>query len=178
MVDQNTTNLFNNIYDSTNKKVLAYITAKCGNTSDISDIFQETYMELYAVLVKKGTNYVKNSEAFVIKIAKQKIFRYYSLSQRLKSMVPMININEEGEEFNIADLEIDSFSVDKIVSEKMLIAQVNQFLSTKPVDIRKIFYLFYYMNMPISEIALLLSMSESNVKNKLYRTIKELRKIY
>ena len=58
MVDQNTTTLFNDIYDSTKRKILVYITAKCGNTADIHDIFQETYMELYSILAKKGPAYI------------------------------------------------------------------------------------------------------------------------
>ena len=89
MVDQNPTTLFNDIYDSTNRKVLVYITAKCSSPADIHDIFQETYMELYSILVKKGPDYIQNSEAFVMKLAKQKLSRYYSLLDRLKRLLPL-----------------------------------------------------------------------------------------
>ena len=78
MVDKNPTTLFNDIYDSTTRKVLVYITAKCSSPADIHDIFQETYMELYSILVKKGPDSIQNSEAFVMKLAKQKLSRYYS----------------------------------------------------------------------------------------------------
>ena len=40
--------LFNQMYDETSQKVLIYITSKCGNPSDIQDIFQETYTELFS----------------------------------------------------------------------------------------------------------------------------------
>ena len=44
MTESNINLRFNEIYDSTCKIILAFITARCGNTSDISDIFQDTYM--------------------------------------------------------------------------------------------------------------------------------------
>jgi RNA polymerase sigma-70 factor (ECF subfamily) len=58
---------FDEIYNSTKKSVLAFITAKCAHTADINDIFQETYMELYVVLSKRGTDYVINDKAFVLR---------------------------------------------------------------------------------------------------------------
>lgn len=178
MVDQNVTNLFNDIYDSTNRKVIIYITAKCNNTDDISDIFQETYMELYSVLVKRGVNYIKNYEAFVMKIVKQKVYRYYSILERFKLMVSISTFNKNGEELNIADFKADSFILEDVICDKDMVAQVNEFLSKKPEVIKKIFYLYYYLNLSIKEIAKLLILNESNVKNKLYRTLKELRKLY
>ena len=54
MSNPNIASRFDDIYDSTNQAVLAFITAKCKNTADISDIFQDTYMELYQVLIKRG----------------------------------------------------------------------------------------------------------------------------
>lgn len=42
--------------------------------------------------------------------------------------------------------------------------------------LKKIFYLYYYMDKDISEIALLFSVKESTIKNRLYRTLRELRK--
>lgn len=178
MVDPNITTLFNDIYDSTNRKVLSFITAKCNNTSEISDIFQDTYMELYRVLSKRGLDYIKNNDAFVMKLAKQKVYRYYSLHDRLKLIIPMFATNNKGEEVNIVDLEMIDCIVKGKNSEDELVEQVNEFISKKSKEIQKIYYLFYYLDMTIPEIAKLLSMSESNVKNKLYRTRKELRKLY
>lgn len=178
MADRSTTDFFNGIYDATNRKVLSYITAKCGRTSDIADIFQETYLEVFAALKRHGSDYVNNGEAFVMRIAKQKIYRYYSFLDRMKSVFTLFspNDNEEGTDFS--DDEINGFTFESEESEKMLILQVNRFLLQKPAAIQKIFVLFYFMDMTIPEIAKLLSMSESNVKNKLYRTLKELRRLY
>jgi RNA polymerase sigma-70 factor (ECF subfamily) len=58
-----------------------------------------------------------------------------------------------------------------------MLDSAGQFLTTKPEDVQKIFYLMYDVGLSISEIAQALSISESNVKNKLYRTLKELRNL-
>lgn len=177
MVDQSITNLFNEIYDLTNRRVLIFITSKCNNTFDIKDIFQDTYSEFYSVLVKKGSNYIKNYEAFIIKIAKQKIYRYYSLLDRIKVLVP-ISIYKSSEKVDFIENIQDNLNIEEVVSEKILIEKIDEFLMQKPVIIKKIFYLFYFFNMTISEVANELNLSESSVKNKLYRTLKELRNIY
>ena len=89
--------LFNQMYDETSQKVLIYITSKCGNPSDIQDIFQETYTELFFILKKRGGEYVQNSEAFAMQIAKQKVYRHYTLLQKLKNGLPIERENREGE---------------------------------------------------------------------------------
>jgi RNA polymerase sigma-70 factor (ECF subfamily) len=154
--------------------VLAFITAKCRHTADIGDIFQDTYMELYQVLSKREADYVKNDKAFVLRIAKRKIARYYSLLERLKIFLPMTATNEDGEEFELSDLEADAFLTEDFVVNQALLEAAQQFLQKKPEEVKKVFYLFYDVGLTIPEIAERLAMRESNVKNKLYRTIKEL----
>jgi len=51
-------------------------------------------------------------------------------------------------------------------------------VQSKSKEVQKIFYLFYMGGLTIPEITKELSCSESNVKNKLYRTVKEIRTIY
>lgn len=41
--------IFNEIYDRTHQKILIYITGKCHKVEDISDIFQDTYMEMIGI---------------------------------------------------------------------------------------------------------------------------------
>ena len=176
--------LFNAIYDSTNKPVLSFITARCGNTSDIGDIFQDTYMELYQVLDKHGAEYVTDGKALVFKIAKRKLARNYSALKRLQIFVSMTmtvkNENDESGEIDIADTDIDYYltdSTEDYVVNQILLDDSRQFIRQKPEDVKKIFYLFYDVGLSIPEIAQRLSMKESNVKNKLYRTVKEIQNL-
>jgi RNA polymerase sigma-70 factor (ECF subfamily) len=183
MLESDITSRFNKIYDSTNKPVLAFITARCGNNSDIGDIFQETYMELYNLMSKRGAEYVTDGKALVFRIAKRKIARHYTLLKKLQIFVSMTVKNNDGEteEIEISDAEIDSFLgeenlEDYIVNQDML-DRVRQFIKRKSPEVEQIFYFFYEAELSISEIAQALSLTESSVKNKLYRTLKELQNL-
>jgi len=175
MSDPNTASRFDEMYDSTNKAVLAFITAKCGRTDDINDIFQETYMELYKILVKRGAEYVTNEKALILRIAKRKVARYYSLSKRMRMFVSISQTNEDGEEFDMSELEAEAFLTEDFSVNHALLETAKQFIGSKQEDVQKVFYLMYDVGLTIAEIARALSMSESNVKNKLYRTLKELK---
>ena len=175
MSNPNIASRFDEIYSSTSKAVLAFITAKCKNTADINDIFQDTYMELYQVLIKRGAEYIKNDKAFVLRIAKQKIARYYSLLDRMRIFVSM-NAKNEGEA-DISDFEMNNFTMEDSAVNQVILESARRFIQSKPEDVKKVFYLFYDVGLKIPEIAEMLSMSESNVKHKLYRTINELKNL-
>lgn len=181
MVDQNITSFFNEIYDSTNKQALSFVAAKCSNLEDISDILQETYMEVYKVIAKRGVDYIENGEAFVIKIAKQKVYRHYSLLNRLKAEIPLSALGDREEE-GISELNSGEYSaedsVEDVICTEETINLVKKAISEKPVEIQKIFFLKYSMELTIPEISRLMNIGQPEVKNKLYRTITELRKIY
>jgi len=168
---------FDEIYDSTRKEALAFITAKSGRTADINDIFQETYVELYKILVNRGADYVTHERALVMRLAKRKIAKHYSLLERLKNFVSITAVNEDNEEVDLTEFEADDFSIEDFTVNNILLENAWLLVKSKPIDVRKIFYLMYDVGLTIPEIARALSMSESNVKNKLYRTIKELRKL-
>ena len=175
MVDPNIASRFNEIYDSTYKVVLSFITARCKNATDINDIAQETYMELYKLLCKRGVDYIQNDYAIALKIAKHKLYRHYTLIERLRFFVPLTSTNEDGDEISIADLEAEALSTEEITHNPMMIEDQRQFLREKPEDVKRVFNLFYDVGLTIPEISQVLLMSESNVKHKLYRTLKELR---
>jgi len=175
MVDQNINSQFNAIYDSTYKAILSYVTAKCGNTADIQDIVQETYVELYRVLDKRGIEYIQNPKAFCLRLAKQKVSRHYSLMERLKMVLPLSTTNDDGDEVTLSDFDAQAFLTTDFTISHDLLDEIEDFLVQKPQDVKKVFYLFYDVGLTIPEIAAALSMSESSVKNKLYRTLNELK---
>ncbi|MGF7142841.1 DNA-directed RNA polymerase specialized sigma24 family protein [Anaerotaenia torta] len=118
MPDPDIVSRFDDIYSSTSKTVLAFITSKCKYTADISDIFQDTYMELYQVLSKRGAEYVTNDKAFELRLAKQKLARYYTLLERLQIFISMTAANEEEEEVELYDLEADAFLMEDFTINK------------------------------------------------------------
>ena len=180
MLETDVVAVFNAIYDSTNKPVLAFITARCGNTSDIGDIFQDTYMELYRILDRRGAEYVTNGKALVFKIAKRKLARNYSALKRLQIFISMTAKDDDNGEIDFSGEDINLYLTDNTedyVVNQILLDDSRRFIQQKPADIKKIFYLFYDLGLSIPEIAKELSMTESNVKNKFYRTVKEIQNL-
>jgi len=175
MSDPNIVSRFDEIYSSTNRAVLALITAKCKCTADINDIFQETFMELYQVLHKRGTAYVTHEKALVLRIAKRKIARHYSLVERLYRVLPTVSTDGDDWDSDIPDHDSGADSMEDIVIDKLMLDEAKKLLREKPEIVKKVFYLFYETGHTIPEIARLLSISESNVKHKLYRTLNEIR---
>ena len=127
MVDNDVSTFFNNVYDMTNRKLLVFITSKCSDTEDISDIFQDTYMEFYAILVKRGATYIKNSEALLMRLARQKISRYYSKMDRIKNFFH-INIASYIDDEPTFDYMVDEFNLEEFVVNNQLIEEVCMFL--------------------------------------------------
>jgi RNA polymerase sigma-70 factor (ECF subfamily) len=177
MLNSETTSRFNEIYDSTNRGVLAFIVAKCGRTADVGDIFQETYAELYGVLVKRGVGYVTDEKALVMRIAKRMVARHYSLAARLRMFVSMRAKNEDGEDVDLSDFDERAMLESEFAERHAVMDAARRFIRSRPEVTRKIFYLRYDLDLPIAEIERLLGLSESNVKNRLYRTLKELREV-
>jgi DNA-directed RNA polymerase specialized sigma24 family protein len=139
MSNPNAASRFDEIYNSTSKSILAFITAKCRRTADISDIFQETYMELYQGLDRRGAEYIENDNAFIFTIAKRKLNRYYTLQERLRNFISLHAVNEDEEEVELTDFEIDSFSVEDFAVNSVLYESVKQYLQSKPEDVQKVF---------------------------------------
>lgn len=178
MVDQTTTTLFNDIYDATNRRVLIYITAKCGSVADIRDIFQETYLEVFQSL-RRGVAQVQNPEAFVVAIAKQKLYRHYTALERLKAQRAPDVFPEDTEDGQDATGQLaEDPEIAERLANAQLMAEIRGLLTKQPTQVQKIFHLYYALDVSIPQIAKLLGMSSSNVKNKLYRTLRALRKHY
>ena len=177
-MNRQTDDFLNEIYDATAKKILCYITAKCGNTNDIQDIFQETYTELYSVLRRRGADYIQEPEAFVMRIAKVKLHRHYTLAERMKFIVSS-RVGNGEDEAELTDLVTScELSLEDAMEINETVSVVREFIRSKDDETRRIFYLYYYMDMTLAQIAEAMSVSESKVKHKLYGTLKELRKLY
>jgi len=177
MSNPNIASRFDEIYNSTSKAVLTYITVRCGCVADIDDIFQETYLELCQLMSKRGAEYVTNEKALVLRIAKQKISKYYKFRERVRNLTASLAFDEDGDKIDISELEADAFLTEDFVVNQMLLEDARLFIIQKPEIVKKVYYLFYDVGLTIPEIAKELSISESSVKNKLYRTLKELRNL-
>lgn len=162
---------FRQIYDLTYRKCAARITAKSRQTADAADLIQEVYLELYQILCRRGVTYIKKPEALVSRLTEQVLSRYY---KRLGSRMEVFeNQSEDGSTAEAEDIE--ALSVEEITEDRAVLAWLDRYLTSRGDDVRKIFHLYYRFGVSIPEIARLLDRTESYVKNKLYRTLKEIR---
>ena len=164
---------FNNIYDKTYLDLLKYVIIKCHNINDANDIIQETYLELWNIINKKELSN-DNIKSYLIGIANNKIKKHYTLLKKIKT----ISIFEKNDkDIKLIDLLEDKINIENIVIQKDNWLTIWQFIkSKKNQDIPKVFYLYYKLELSIKEIAKELNVSESYIKNLIYRTLKELQK--
>lgn len=166
-----TTKDFEEIYKNTYKQTLKFIIVKCNNIDDINDIIQDTYIELLKIIKKKQPLEIDNLDSYILGIANNIIKRHY-YKKKKENIVYYYSKYE-----NDIELEIkDDFDLEQDIITKENVSQVWEFLKNKNIEVTKIFYLYFALGLKISDISKELEMTESNVKNKIYRTLKELKK--
>lgn len=163
-------NTFHVIYNDTYDKVLTYILAKCGKTADIQDILQETYTELYKTLLQKETGYIRYPEAFMLRLAKSKVYQYYSEKERQAACIYVDNT-----EFEVDEAVTDNVAWEDNLIDKLTAGEVMEYIAGKDELTREIFYQHFFQDKTLKEIADAYGVKESTVKNRLYRTLKELK---
>jgi RNA polymerase sigma factor (sigma-70 family) len=163
--------LFNKIYDQSYLAVMKYVSARTKCADDAADVVQETFLELYRVLVKKA-GYVNDYNAFVMSIAKRKLFRHYSLGEKLKMLLPLYKDKED--EADIID-EIGAFEFEDELIDGVLLEEIWQYISAFENDTREIFNLKFKKGLSLEEISEELNLPIHTVRNKLYRSMERLK---
>lgn len=164
---------FEQIYKETNRSVTLFLISKCKNFVDVNDILQEVYMEYYKVLMRKGLDYIKKDEKFLISLCQKKIATYYSFWDRIPHKLYLDEKEDYEREALLSDAyDADMEDVDDEFLRKEMIEDVKVLLKKQSDEVQKIFYLYYTMELKIPEIAKLLHIKVHSVKNKLFRTRK------
>jgi RNA polymerase sigma-70 factor (ECF subfamily) len=164
---------FNQIYDETFDAIARFVAVKCADVAQVPDIVQETYTDFYQFLLKNGVAGVEHPRGLLFTIAKRKLFRYYAWKDKVKNVVSLQQEDVDAW-FSLLDTRVTATEeVDPVM--RLEYERILDILADYPADVRKIFYLFYYEDMSHSEIADVMGYTVSNVKNKLYRTLHEIR---
>lgn len=171
MSTQVTREEFETIYQNTYSKTLRFIIIKCNDIDNVNDILQDTYIELLKIIKKKKVLEIENIDSYIIGIANNILKRYY----HKKKKDNVISYYSENKQENEIDIK-DSFDLEQNIITKENVKEVWNYIKSKDLTTTKIFYLYFAMGLKISEIAKELTITESNVKNKIYRTLKELKK--
>ncbi|MEG0295180.1 MAG: sigma-70 family RNA polymerase sigma factor [Clostridium sp.] len=161
------------IYEETNKEVLRYVTTKCKSPNDIDDLMQNIYFSFYKRLKKKGDMYEGNIK-YLITIARHEVFKLYGILKMSQDLIPVFSKHNDDEYVSIEN-EIKTEDVSYNV---VLCNEVWEYLKRQDILTFKVFVLYFNNDMKIKDISNELKVSESTVKNRLYRTIKEIRNNY
>ena len=171
MASQSNLKIFNSIYEKTYSDVLKYIIIKCHNVNDANDIIQEVYLEFWKILNKRNID-ESNIKSYLIGIAINKIKKHYTLIKKIKT-ISIFDKNEK--DIELIDNLSDSINIEDIIVKNDDWVHIWNFIKNKKnQNIPKIFYLYYVLDLPIKAISKELQVSESYVKNIIYRTLKEL----
>ena len=161
---------FNEIYDETHNYLLKYVIIKCHNINDVNDIIQETYLEFWNILNKKELSNI-NIKSYLIGIANNKIKKHYSLLQKIKT----ISLFEKDNDIELIDTIESGINIEELVIKSDDWNMIWEYIKLKKnQDIPKVFYLYYKLELSIKDISLKLDVSESYIKNLIYRTLREL----
>lgn len=171
MASQSNLKKFDEIYDSTYSDILRFTIIKCHNINDVNDIMQEVYLELWNILNKKDV-VDKNIRSFIMGIANNKIKKHYSLISKLNSISLFI---KDEKDIEMIDNLKDKFDIEQFIIKSDEWDRIwNYIKQNKNQNIPKIFYLHYKLELTIKEISKELNLSESYIKNSIYRTLREL----
>lgn len=171
MINQETLKVFDELYNDTYQNTLKYVICNCSNIEDVKDIVQNVYLEVLKKLKEDNTSVTNKS--YIIGIAKHKVKDYYRFHYKEK-LISLFSSEDKSEELSLVDKIPSNLNIDTEFIKKEDLKEVWNFLKKKKGVIGKIFYLYYYEDSSIKEISETLGISESNIKNYLYRTLKEL----
>ena len=174
---------FNQTYDATYTSVLRYISLRLSGSGayhDVCDVLQDTYAEFYKLIVKRGADYANEPLAMLYKIAGERLARKYAQRKRIAATVPLFSRPEQDEEERcIADFQNGYSSIDEEgVLDHMLAEQILTVIKEGDEQSARIFMLRYENDMKLDEIAAATGLPLHTVRNKLYRKIEELKRIF
>ena len=160
---------FNDIYNETYHTITRYVISKCDNLSNVEEIVQDVYLKLYKLIYK---NYnILDYNSFLIKLAKNELFKYYRLRNKLK-----IIFNKDID--NTIDIVDEKVSIEDDLSRKYDLELIWEAIKKQDLIIQKIITLYYLEDMKLKDISVLLNKNENTIKSLLYRGIKKLKMIW
>lgn len=163
---------------------------KKNNILDIEKIYNDFYSYVYTIIINRSKGYLKEED--MEEIISDTFFMLWKNTNKLedgRALKPYIagitkNLIKEKIRKNNICLDILDYEnkienikgIDFFIEEREEITLLKDSLKVLKTEDKEVFELYYYQNRKIKEIALLLNISEFNVKQRLYRIRKKIKK--
>ena len=165
---------FGIVYEETYSRILKYVISKCDNLSSVEDIMQNIYVRFYTIL-ENDNSYIENSNSFLIKLAKNELYKHYSLKNKFKTIFS-ISIDDYDAQSYLENIADERINVEDEIINNANNDSIWQEIGKEDLVTQKILTLHFLEDVKISEIATILDLSESTIKSKLYRSLERIRK--
>ncbi len=149
---------FNRIYAETKQRLLRWLIPRVHGSSDVEDLMQEIYRNLYQHLKQNGT--VNEPMAYLYGIAKKELSRYYRGQARVQA----------HEELLSDQLMDDEPQPEERLFTKERAREAWAVVEREPLLSYQAFTLYYGFDVPTAQIASELGISEEAVRKRLSRT--------
>lgn len=163
---------------------------KINNILDIEKIYNDFYSYVYTIIINRSKGYLKEED--VEEIISDTFFMLWKNTNKLedgralKPYIAGIAKNLIKEKIRKNNIYLDTLDyenklenikgIDFFIEEREEITSLKNSLKELKTKDKEVFELYYYQNRKIKEIALLLNISEFNVKQRLYRIRKKIKK--
>lgn len=161
---------FTELYDTTYREMLRYVVTRCRNVGDIPDLLQNIYLNFYRRLLRFGPDHFTEPRGYLFRIARDELFRHYRRAGRESASAAAPPGEEEG-----AGETDASFLTEETAEDHLLCDEIWEDLKSRDLLTFRIFYLYFVSGSKLEEIAAELKVGPSTVKNRLYRTLHEIR---
>lgn len=133
-----------------------------GNKNDAEDCVQEVFEKLWRQ--RENLYEIQNDEAYVVSITKNlALDRFRSQSQH--RILPLSTENEVT----------DNDKIEKIIDEKEMVRNMEKLITILPASQQTVIRLRHFADLPISEIAETMRMTEVNIRQLLSRARKTMK---
>ena len=164
---------FTEIYNSTYDGIFRYVLSKCRNSGDIPDIIQNTYLNLYTRM-SRGAD-IKEPIKYLVKTAKHELYKIYGAWNLSSKNIPVYSKTEDE---NFEDIERELLTVEADEINSLLCGEIWKHIKNSDILTYKIFVLYFQYGEKLRDIAEILKVTESTVKNRLFRTLKQIKEKY
>jgi RNA polymerase sigma-70 factor (ECF subfamily) len=159
-------NSFEELYKRNRERILNFIAARVGSREDAEDITEEVFLKVYRKLPDFKWQGV-NIETWIYKIARNAVIDHHRKQVKHKNNVDLDSVENTAKDENQADpllMLLDDEDQIKLYGALSKLSPSDQYL----------IYYKYFEELSVSEIAIRLKLSETNVSTKLYRLRKRI----